>query len=166
MQVFKIEDKKNFMTKLLTGDDFDGLLLAEARIEGRGHLSVTGHPAAGFFSEEEMRGVDASGYMPYGLYRETLFSFIKGNRTPSGFMIQLLLPRSGTESMVSSSGCGIPVSDVESLSLLIRFRDGAISVTTVTSISGFYPDKSLEKALDSYAASLLDKCAVSYDTQL
>ncbi|MCR5097899.1 MAG: DUF5721 family protein [Lachnospiraceae bacterium] len=166
MQVFLIKSKKEFMTELLTGASFDALLLSEARIEGRGHLSVTGHPAAGFFTEEEMSRVDPSGYMPYGMYRDTLFSFIKGNRTPSGFMIQLVLPRSETEELVGSSGCTIPSSDVESLSLLIRFRDGALSVTTGTSISGFYPDKSLDHALDAYAAGILDRCGADYDTQL
>ncbi len=166
MQVFKIEDKKNFMTKLLTGDDFDGLLLAEARIEGRGHLSVTGHPAAGFFSEEEMSHIDPTGLLPYGMYRDTLFSFIKGNRTPEGFMIQLVLPRTVSRRLMDESECSIPESDVESLSLLIRFRDSVLTLTTGSSISGFYTDRSLEKALDSYAASLLDKCAAAYDTQL
>ncbi len=154
------------MTKLLTGEEFDRLLLAEARIEGRGHLSVTGRPAKGFFSEEEMSYMDPSGFLPYGMYRDTLFSFIKGNRTPESFMIQLVLPRSDIEKLASDADCTIPLSDVESLSLLIRFRDGELTLATGTSISGFYPDKSLDLSLASYTAKLLDDCGVSYESVL
>ncbi len=166
MQVFLIEDKKSFMTELLTGEAFDELLLSEARIEGKGHLSLTGRPAEGFFSLEEMAGIDPSGYLPYSAFRDSVFSFIKGNRTPVGFMIQLLLKRKETEELISKSECTIPSKDVESLSLLIRFKDGRLTLATGTSISGFYPDKSLDHALDKYAAQLLDKMGVPYTASL
>ncbi len=52
MTVFQIEDKKAFMTALLTENAFDKYLLSEARVEGRGHLSVTGRPAEGFFEKD------------------------------------------------------------------------------------------------------------------
>ena len=164
MQVYLIEDKKKFMTELLVGSSFDGLLLSEGSIGGRGMLSVTGTPAEGFFDDGQT--IDPSGYLPYGMYRETLFSFIKGDRTPVRLMMQLILPRERVESMTVSAESTIPSASVESLSILIRFRDGVLTVTGGTSVSGFYPDKSLEKELDKYVGALLDKIGVAYSEQL
>ena len=164
MQVYLIEDKKSFMTELLTGSAFDGFLLSEGRIEAKGHLSVTGHPAEGFFGEDYVP--DQTGCLPYSVYRDTFFSFIKGDRTPVGLMIQLLLPRQLTEQLIRSSECDIPYADVESLSILIRFRDGALTITTGTSIAGFYPDRSLDHELDVYVRNILGKLHIPFSEQL
>ncbi len=166
MQVFLIEDQKQFMTELLTKESFDKLLLAEARIEGRGHMLITGKPAEDFFDEGEMSKADPTGYLPYGMYRDTVFSFIKGNRTPSGLMIQLLLPRGMVERIIGSAESAVPPDDVESLSLLIRFKDKSLTLTTGTTISGFYPDRSVEHGLDKYAEKFLTDCKVSFIKQL
>ena len=166
MQVFLIEDKKKFMTELLTGGAFDKFLLSEGRVEAKGHLSVTGRPAGGFYDAADGSGFDVSGYLPYRIYRDTFFSFIKGERTPVGMMIQLLLPRDMVERLIATSGCTIPSLDVESLSVLIRFKEGSLTVTTGTSISGFYPDRSLEKALDGFVREALDDLKIKYTEQL
>ena len=166
MQIFSIEDKKSFMTLLLTKDSFDKLLLSEARIEGRGHMVITGRPAPGFFSGEEMDKADPSGLLPYGLYRDTVFSFIKGDHTPSGLMIQLVLPRAETERIMETSGSSIPPGDVGSLSLIVRFKEGELTLGTGTSISGFYTEHLLEQGLEDYAASLLKRCGISFEKML
>ena len=164
MQVFSIEDKKVFMKELLCGEAFDRLLLSEARIEAKGHMLITGRPAEGFFNEDKI--IDQSGCLPYGDFRESVFSFIKGNITPMGFMVMLMLPRDEVETLIKSSGTTIPSGEVESLSVLIRFKDGALSVTTGTSIDGFYPDRSLERELDDHIDKFLKSLNISYSKNL
>ncbi len=107
--------------------------------------------------------MDPSGYLPYGIYRDTVFSFIKGERTPVGMMIQLILPRALTRELMVSSSCGIPEADVESLSIIIRFKDGSLSVATGTSIKNFYLDRSLEEALAIHIRERLLSLVVSFN---
>ena len=164
MQVFSIEDKKNFMKELLCGEAFDKLLLSEARIEAKGHMLITGRPAEGFYNDDKV--IDPSGCLPYADFRESVFSFIKGDITPKGFMVMLMLPRDEVEKLIKSSSTTIPATDVESLSVLIRFKDGALSVTTGTSIGGFYPDRSLEKALDEHIDKFIKNLNINYQKNL
>ena len=42
------------------------------------------------------------------------------------------------------------------------FADGNLTVTTGTSVSGFYPDRSLEHAFDDYVGKFLDGLDISY----
>ena len=166
MQVFLIEDKRKFMTGLLTGNAFDRFLLSKGRIEAKGHLSIPGRPAEGFFDIADGYVPDVSGYLPYSVYRDTFFSFIKGDRTPVGMMLQLVLPREQVEQLISDAQCTIPSSDVESLSILIRFREGSLTITTGTSIGGFYPDRSLDRSLDAYVRGFLTDLNISFSEQI
>ena len=70
------------------------------------------------------------------------------------------------EKLIKSSSTTIPATDVESLSVLIRFKDGALSVTTGTSIGGFYPDRSLEKALDEHIDKFIKNLNINYQKNL
>ncbi len=163
MKSFKIRNVKEVMAHLLMKDTFDKFLVSEVKILGKANFHVTGIPAEGFFSEEE---VDESGYVTYGSLREICFDIIKGDKTPDSFTFMLLLPREKLEGFIESSDSTLQPNDVDNLSMLIRFKDRDLTVTTGSSLRIFTMDKSLNGAWDKWVESYLTERGFDLDEQV
>lgn len=163
MRAYRIQNVKEAMGHILMKDTFDQFLVSEVKILGKANLFLTGRPAEGFFSEEEL---DESGCISYGKVREICFDMIKGDRSPESFTFMFLLPREKVETLLDSCDSTLQPSDVENLSALLRFKDGVLSVTTGSALKIFTMDKSLNIAWDSWVENFLSDCGFAWDEML
>ena len=160
MRAYGIRDIKGCMAHILTKETFDSFLLSEAKIVGKASFHITGIPAKDFYREEPL---DESGYVAYGRLRDVLLSVIRGKETPESFTLMFLLPRQKTEELIESSGSVLTPSDVEQLSLLVRFKEGELSVSTGSAYRIFTTDKTLNDAWDRWVENFLTKHDLPWD---
>lgn len=163
MKVFRLFDTKNVMAHILTQNTFDDFLLSEVKINGKATMHLTGTPAAGFFSEEEM---DERGYVAYGFLRPICLEMIKGQKTPESFTFMFLLPTKKLEALLEETDSTLQSFDVENLSFLVRYKDGELTLTTGSAFKIFTMDKSMNAAWDSWVEKYLDSCGISFEEML
>lgn len=160
MKAYKILNVKEVMAHILMKDTFDEFLVSEVKILGKANLFLTGKPAEGFFPEEAL---DESGYVAYKELRSICFDMIKGEKTPDSFTFMFLLKRSEVENLIEDCDSTLQPQDVESLSVLVRFKDGELSFTTGSALRIFTMDKSLNMAWDQWLERFMDKCGILWD---
>ena len=162
MKSYRILDVKDFMSHVLTKETFDDLLLAEAKISGKAGLYLSGKPAEGFYEEEDL---DESGYVCYGHLRKICLAMVQGQRTPDSFTMMFVLPRKKLSALIENSDSVLNPSDVESLSLLVRFKDGGLSVVTGSAYRIFTMDRTLNEIWDKKVEDFLTKNGIRWDVE-
>ena len=160
MRVYKIQNVKEMMAKILMQDCFDDFLVSEIKILGKANLFLTGSPAEGFFPAEEL---DESGYIPYATVRSLCFDMIKGEKQPESFTFMFLLSREKVEALLDECDSTLQPSDVESLSFLVRFKGGELTVTTGSALKIFTMDKSLNVAWEKWVENYLTTLQIGFD---
>ena len=160
MRVYRLFDNKNVMAHILTKDTFDNFLLSEVKISGKASLHLTGSPASGFFSEEEL---DERGYVTYGVLRPICLEMIKGTKTPESFTFMFLLPSKELEGFLDETESTLQPFDVENLSFLVRFKDGELTLTTGSAFKIFTMDKSINDAWEKWVQNFLHEKGISFE---
>ncbi len=93
MKAYKIKELKNFMSRLLGSNIFDGFLLAEASISTYNTFFIDGRINKDFFTGD-LNNEDALPPYEFSLWqdmRSLCFDLIKGKRTPVSFKFVLHL---------------------------------------------------------------------------
>ena len=165
MILCKINDKKDFMGKLLAGECFDSFLLKEAAIYGFVPYQIDGHINKAFFGDEsdDSAAFTAYEYAQWKDIRPVCFDLIKGKRTPTKFIFVLYLKPEAMTAMFDKAGISATESLVQNLILNIRFEQGEMSITTAVDYSGFTLDKHAEQLWDTTTMKFLDKKEIFYE---
>lgn len=149
----KIEDVKEFTSKLFVKESFDSFLVKEIQIITYNSFSIDGHIRKGYFTDEELEEFGKEGFTAWKLLRPVCFGLIKGRRLPESFRIVLQLSRSQVERF--AAGQGVDSEQIQGMYLNIRYEDGALYCITGLSLGFFTLDKSLENLWDSTAQDFL-----------
>ncbi|MCR5100808.1 MAG: DUF5721 family protein [Butyrivibrio sp.] len=151
MLALKILHTKEFMAKLLAGDVFDNFLLEEAIIETYNTFSIDGHIHKEFYQNDiESPNATENSYLfsSWSDMKGICFNLIKGKNTPLGFRFVLhLKPENALTAIEPDNNNSTPSNDY---CLNIKFRDGAVTVTSAVSIKIFTLDKTADSLWDSY----------------
>jgi hypothetical protein len=162
MIAIKIKSTKNFMAKLLASEVFDAFLLDSAEIAVANTYTIDGHINKEFYGEDE-EGAPTGTLTPWSEVRQRCFDLIKGKRTPLSFKFLLCLNSDKKDELLSSEEYSEVRSLVSSLVMIIKFKDGAITITTGAALSGFSMDKSYEKLWDNYVTAFLDSSDIEFE---
>lgn len=87
MIALKITHIKQFMNRLLAGEDFDSFLLEEASISTYNTFTIDGRQNRSFYSTEEWEDKEIRPYdfSTWKTVRPICFDLIKGRHTPAAF---------------------------------------------------------------------------------
>ena len=165
MTSYKITNKKDFMSKLLTSNCFDSFLLKEASIHGFIPFQMDGHINKEFFHDNNSE--DSSflsyEYIQWENIRSICFDLIKGKRTPTKFTFILYLKPEAMTSVFAKENLTPAQVMVQNLILNIRFEQGEMSITTAIDYSGFTLEKQAEQLWEQAARKFLDANKILFE---
>ena len=160
MVAIKIEDVKEFTSRLFLKDSFDGFLLKEAQIVTFGSVSIDGRLRRGFFLPQELERLGQEAYAPWSLWRPHCFELIRGKRLPESFRVVLQLPQDQAERFCLE--LGEKEQDAPGLYLNIRYEDGTLYCVTGISLKVFTLYKTLEQEWDRRAEEMMRQMKIAH----
>ncbi len=165
MIALKITNVKQFMAKLLAGEDFDIFLLEEASISTYNTFMIDGHQNRDFYSTEEWEDAELR---PYDLstwkkLRPICFDLIKGKRTPAAFRFVLHLMPEHATSILQKGGTAVTPQQVRAFVLNIKYDGTTLMLVTGTSFHTFLMDKTPDDLWDNAVKQFLVTHEISYD---
>jgi len=173
MRLTKITNVKQFMNKLLIDSAFDSFLISEAVIKTANSYVIDGHINGGFYSETELSELESLAISENRVFskkmsrwyqiKPTVFSLIKGKKTPSYFKMSFYLADENIEKLLSSIDTLINAHDIDGLSMIVKYSDDELTVTSSLGLKIFSLDKSLEKYWDEMVIKFLSSHDIEYE---
>ena len=163
MIAVKINNTKDFMTKLLVKDTFDNLYVSDATISTYNTFQINGLINKNFYTSEEPESNDSSEYSLWKKLRPFCFELIKGSKTPSFLKIIFLLSTEEISKLIEVNNLGFTLDDINGLVINVKYCEGVITCITGSSIKLFTMDKSLENAFDSYVKHFLSQNNIDFE---
>lgn len=157
----KINNLKDFTSKLFVGDTFVDWLLVEATIHTHSRFQISGELNPQFFSAEELEEESMEQYNSWKLLRPICFEIIRGKHLPTAFKFIFRLPSTIVSELLQANSDYKP-DDISGMDINIRYDNGSLTITTGLSLRIFTLDKSLEKSLEQYLVSFLEQQNVDY----
>lgn len=158
-----IPEVKPFMAKLLMNTTFDLFLLREMELETFTKFTINGQFNEAFFTKEELEERGDNKAVMWGELRQTVFSMIKGNKTPLSLKIVFQLPQAMCSELVHRSGGKLRLEDIGGLYLNLRFDKGELHIITGTAIKTFKLDKTLEQEWDAEVKNILKTNGILFE---
>lgn len=165
MIALKITNVKQFMGRLLGGEDFDSFLLEEATISTCNTFRIDGHQNRDFYTREEWEDRELRPYdlTKWKTIRPVCFDLIKGRRTPASFQFVLHLIPEYVPSILKKGDTGVTPAQVKGFVLNIRYDGTGLTVVTGTSYNTFLMDKTPDILWDQAVRQFLANRAVAYE---
>lgn len=173
MRLSKVTNVKQFMNKLLIDSAFDSFLISEALVKTANSYVIDGHINDGFYSETELSELEAQAQLENRIFskklsrwyqiKPTVLSLIKGKKTPSYFKMSFYLADENIEKLLSSIDTQIKSSDIDGLSMIIKYSEDELTVTSSLGLKIFSLDKSLEKYWDDMVLKFLASHDIDYE---
>lgn len=158
----KIDDVKQFTSKLFVGDTFDRFLVREAEITTFNTFSINGRIRHGYYSQEEMEENEIGKLSSWGMVKPICFSLIKGKRLPQSFQIVMQAAPVEVDQFLTHNQLSVMAEQIKGLYVNIRYENGKILCVTGTSVSFFTLDKSLDEAWDESVKWFLKQQVIAY----
>lgn len=143
MVVFESVDTKTFMERLLLTDTFDRFVLVEADIITAIRTDIDGTLNKDFDNGSSEK------FIGFSSVRPIILSLIKGEKPPLFFKLILAMPNSGIIKYIDQHRDSFSSVVPTALFLNIKFENGALSLTSGSSASGFDMEKIVDKLWDS-----------------
>lgn len=163
MIALKIEDIRQFTSKLFVGETFDNFLVKEATIVTFNSFMINGHIRKGYYSEQEQEDRGIEDLSSWGVLRPICFSLIKGKRLPESFQIVLQLSKGDLARLFQNKAAD--AAQVNGLYLNIRYEDHLLHCITGSSLQFFTMDKTLDQEWDDAVKAFLKKHGVAYTVE-
>mgnify|MGYP004655040757 CR=1 FL=1 len=146
MEIFSIDEKKEYLKELFEKEKYDSFYLYEARVKTKLDYYVNGRLNREYFDTEEQ--ADLPEYVEWKDIKQIVYSYIKGKRLPIGFKIILMFNRENISRLLEMNNLPVKTEDVSALFMNVVYEHEALSVTTGTSLKIFTMDKTLEHVWD------------------
>lgn len=141
MQIYKIEDVREFMAVLFLKENFDKFCVGTMEIKTFVSITVKGNLLADWLSEEEKEIYGSREYVPWKLLRPLAFSMIKGEQTPRLLRIQFV-------HYLNNGDCG---------GLRIQYENNELHCISSYTPVNFTLDKSSEQIWDDQCVEFFHK---------
>lgn len=167
MIALKITNVKQFMGRLLAGEDFDSFLLEEATISTYNTFHIDGRQNRDFYSSEEWEDKELRPYdfSTWKAIRPVCFNLIKGTRTPSSFQFVLLLIPEYMASILKKGDTSVTPLQIKAFVLNIRYDGTALTLVTGTSYHTFLMDKTPDALWDQSVRQFLSNREIAFEEQ-
>lgn len=163
MVALKIDDVKDFTTKLFVGTDFDAFLVREANIVTFNTFTIDGHVRRGYYSEDDLEANKIEELSAWPVLKPVCFSLIKGKKLPGSFKITLQLPPEEVQSFLSARRLAVEPGQVNGIYLNIRYEDHNLYCISGTSLNVFTLDKALEAEWDEAVRRFLHEHEIAFE---
>lgn len=165
MIALKITNIKQFMSKLLAGEDFDSFLLEEASISTYNTFMIDGHQNRDFYSSEEWEDKEVRPYelSAWKMLRPICFKLIKGKRTPTAFRFVLHLMPDYVAGILQKGDTAVTPQQVRAFVLNIKYDGTTLMLVTGTAFHTFLMDKTPDALWDNAVRLFLTKHEISYE---
>ena len=162
MVAMKIEDIRQFTTKLFLREVFDLFLVREAVIVTFNTFRMDGHIRKGYYTREELEEHPVEELSAWSVLRPVCFSLIRGKKLPESFQITLQLASEDVQQFLQNNQLAFTPEQIQGLYLNIRYEEGMLYCITGTSLQVFTLDKNLEEEWDRTAGVFLKKQEIFY----
>ena len=165
MIALKITNIKQFMGKLLAGEDFDSFLLEEASVITYNTFYIDGHQNREFYTAEEWEDETVRPYdfSTWKAIRPICFNLIKGTHTPTAFRFVLHLMPKYVESILRAEETALSSQQVKAFVLNIKYDGTDLTLVTGTAFHTFLPDKTPDVLWDRAVKQFLAKKEIAYE---
>ena len=165
MTALKVTNVKQFMARLLTGEDFDCFLLEEASVSTYNTFLIDGHQNKAFYTAEEWEDETVRPYdlSEWKTVRPICFDLIKGTRTPAAFRFVLHLIPKYTESILTKGGSSVSAAQVKAFVLIIKYDGAGLILVSGTAFHTFLPDKTPDTLWDQALKRFLSEKDISFE---
>ena len=141
MQIYKIDDVREFMAVLFLKENFDKFCVGTMEIKTFVSISVKGNLLTEWLTEEEKEVYGSREYVPWKLLRPLAFSLIKGEQTPQLLRIQFV-------HYTNNGDCG---------GLRIQYENNELHCISSYTPANFTLDKSSEQLWDDQCSEFFQK---------
>lgn len=141
MQIYKIDDVREFMAVLFLKENFDKFCVGTMEIKTLVSISVKGNLLTEWLTEEEKEVYGSREYVPWKLLRPLAFSLIKGEQTPQLLRIQFV-------HYMNNGDCG---------GLRIQYENNELHCISSYTPANFTLDKSSEQMWDDQCSEFFHK---------
>ena len=138
MVAMKIEDIRQFTTKLFLREVFDRFLVREAVIVTFNTFRMDGHIRKGYYTREELEEHPVEDLSAWSVLRPICFSLIRGKKLPESFQITLQLAPEDVEQFLKNNQLAFTPEQIQGLYLNIRYEEGTLHCITGTSLQRVY----------------------------
>ena len=173
MKLTKITNVKHFMNKLLIENAFDSFLISEACVKTCNTFIIDCHINKEFYTQAELDELAADAESEDRIYSDRLsrwgtvkphvLALIKGSKTPLYFKMSFYLAGENVNKLLSSFDTTIKSGDIDGLSLIVKFENDELIVTSSSTLKIFSLDKSLDKYWDEMVLKFLSSHEISYE---
>lgn len=165
MIALKITNIKQFMGKLLGGEDFDSFLLEEASVSTYNTFFIDGHQNREFYTAEEWEDETIRPYdfSTWKAIRPICFDLIKGTHTPTAFRFVLHLMPTYTESILRGKETSVTPQQVKAFILNIKYDGTDLTLVTGTAFHTFLMDKTPDVLWDRAVRQFLSRKDIAYE---
>lgn len=165
MIALKITNVKQFMGKLLTGEDFDSFLLEEASIRTYNTFMIDGHQNKDFYTTQEWEDKQIRPYdfSAWKTIRPICFNLIKGKQTPAAFHFVLHLMPEYVTSILQKGDTAVTAQQIKAFVLNIKYDGTVLTLVTGTAFHTFLPDKTPDSLWDQAMRQFLTKREIAYE---
>lgn len=164
MKLYTINNRKDFMGKLLNSDCFDAFLLQEATIRMACSYVIDGKVNTEFYqgevSEENNCLYD---YAEWKTMRSLCFQLIKGKMTPLSFHFILSLKPEHLSALLKQATLENSGINVSHFLINIKFDQSGLSITSGVSYTAFSLNKDGEALWDKSLTSFLSNKEIDFE---
>lgn len=167
MIAIKIKNVKQFMSKLLTGDDFNAFLLEQATISTYNTFTIDGRENRAFYTSEEWEDKEIRPYefTQWKKIRPVCFDLIKGKRTPTAFQFVLHLIPDYMASLLEKGDTAVTADQVKAFVLNIKYDGTALTLITGTAFHTFLMDRTPDALWDRAVRQFLTERQIDYEEE-
>lgn len=165
MIAFRIKNIKQFMAKLLAGDDFDAFLLEQAILSTYNTFTIDGRENRDFYSSEEWEDATIRPYefSSWKKIRPICFDLIKGKHTPAAFHFVLHLAPDHTAAVLQTGDTTVTADQVKAFVLNIKYDGTALTLVTGCAFHTFLMDKTPDALWDRAVRQFLSNRQIDFD---
>lgn len=165
MLAIQIKDIKLFMSKLLSADTFDSFLLEEAQIHTFNTFTIDGHQNRDFYTKEELedREIFPYEYSQWKDLKGICFQLIKGKKVPTFMKITLHKKPEEVHALLEKEDALEYESVLKAFVMTIKYDMNGLLLTTGTSFSTFFMDKTVDKLWDKDFREFLTEQGIAFD---
>lgn len=150
MILLEISDIKSAMVHLLVRDSFDTFYMDRAEITALARMSLHGRRNIAWYDSDEVSDrEDLSEWIRWSEIKPVVFSYIRGDKTPTTMKIVLKADAAQAMSLLAGRGLESLYQQLHpELVLNFRYEQDTLSVVTGVSYAEFTMDKQIEFAWD------------------
>ena len=143
-----IQDIKNFMAGMLTGNMFDKFYLCDGEIQTFTEFHLGGYLNRPYFDSEEWENLEGRKLCLWSEMKPFAFQLIRGHRLPVRFKFVFQLSRENTVWLLEKHRLPVREEDIGGLFMNITYEHQKLVCTSGVSYKTFIMDKTLEQCWD------------------